>query len=69
MLDPLQNILDCANVIVQCQSKRPMSWLQLIGEVDHACEIKRQLEEIKLHKRVSGQINNEEDEQKVEVHI
>jgi hypothetical protein len=51
MLDPLQNILYCADNIVDCQSKRPnMSWGQHIGELDHACEIQRQLEEIKFDK-------------------
>jgi len=46
-MDPLQNILDCAAMIQQARRcQRPGDWLPMIGEVDHLCEIQRQMEEV-----------------------
>lgn len=53
MLDPLQNILDCADVIVNKSGPQlnapdlATRWLAQIGQLDHVCEIQRQLEEVR----------------------
>lgn len=52
MIDPLQNILHCADMILWARSKmnapdEVMRWLAQIGEADHVSEIHRQIEEIK----------------------
>lgn len=52
MLDPLQNILDCADVIVNLARPRlgdpdiNIRWLAQLGEMDHVCEIHRQMQEV-----------------------
>lgn len=51
-LDPLQNILDCAAVILYARKQlreetNPLTrWLAQIGELDHICEIRRELEQV-----------------------
>lgn len=48
MLDPLQNILHCADMIRSCRSLKPkMTWATVVGEMDHVCEIQRQMEQIR----------------------
>lgn len=61
MLDPLQNILDCAWTIQFARSQlnhpnQMTRWLAQIGELDHICEIRRQLEELEInkHDRTAG---------------
>lgn len=55
--DPLQNILDCAAMILwsrglQARLKPEHTagyrLLQMVGEMDHVCEIHRQMEELGL---------------------
>lgn len=55
MLDPLQNILHCMDMI---RNSRESSHLPeedklycMVGEMDHACEIQRQLEEVRMHQK------------------
>lgn len=48
-LDPLQNILDCAAMIVLARERQQQElnrWIAMIGEMDHVCEIHRQLKEL-----------------------
>jgi len=49
VVDPLQNILDCMNMIVNARAGAAAAkddltrWICMVGEVDHMAEIHRQL--------------------------
>lgn len=49
VLDPLQNILDCAAMILQARKVQKQyggNWPAMIGEMDHVAEIHRQMKEV-----------------------
>lgn len=52
MLDPLQNVLDCINVIIVCRKAAKgtndpkQRMLHFLGEMDYTTELHRQLEEL-----------------------
>jgi len=58
MLDPLQNILNSMDTIVQCRTKGQTSsnpntrMFAMVGEMDNLEEIYRQLEVLNLNKRI-----------------
>jgi hypothetical protein len=55
VIDPLQNLLHCADMIVYARGRqKPGEWLAIIGEMDHVAEIHRQMAEISMEQEIKA---------------